>query len=84
MSAASGLTTAIIAGILVAVFGGSKYQVSGPTGAMTVILIPVVHNFGIAAIPALGIEKGEGEKSFISASDKTIFNQCRDNWQYPM
>lgn len=58
MSAASGLTTAIIAGFLAAVFGGSKYQVSGPTGAMTVILIPVVHSFGVAAIPALGIMAG--------------------------
>ena len=42
MSAAAGLTTAIIAGFLAALFGGSKFQVSGPTGAMTVILIPVV------------------------------------------
>ena len=58
MSAAAGLTTAIIAGLLAAVFGGSKYQVSGPTGAMTVILIPVIHNYGVAAIPALGIMAG--------------------------
>lgn len=58
MSAAAGLTTAIIAGFLAALFGGSKYQVSGPTGAMTVILIPVVQKFGIAAIPALGIMAG--------------------------
>lgn len=58
MSAASGLTTAIIAGFFAALFGGSKYQVSGPTGAMTVILIPVVHKFGISAIPALGIMAG--------------------------
>ena len=58
MSAAAGLTTAIIAGLLAAIFGGSKYQVSGPTGAMTVILIPVVQQFGISAIPALGIMAG--------------------------
>ncbi|CAB4719886.1 unannotated protein [freshwater metagenome] len=58
MSAAAGLSTAIIAGLLAALFGGSKYQVSGPTGAMTVILIPVVHQFGISAIPALGIMAG--------------------------
>ncbi len=58
ISAAAGLTTAIIAGFLAALFGGSKYQVSGPTGAMTVILIPVVAKFGIAAIPALGIMSG--------------------------
>ncbi|CAB4807356.1 unannotated protein [freshwater metagenome] len=58
MSAAAGLTTAIIAGFLAAVFGGSKFQVSGPTGAMTVILIPVIHSFGAAAIPALGLMAG--------------------------
>ena len=58
MSAAAGLTTAIIAGFLAAIFGGSKYQVSGPTGAMTVILIPVIHNYGVSAIPALGLMAG--------------------------
>ena len=34
MSAAAGLTTAIIAGFLGALFGGSRFQVSGPTGAI--------------------------------------------------
>ena len=34
MSAAAGLTTAIIAGFLAALFGGSRFQVSGPTGAI--------------------------------------------------
>ena len=58
MSAAAGLTTAIIAGLLAAVFGGSKYQVSGPTGAMTVILIPVVNDYGVSAIPILGLMAG--------------------------
>ena len=58
MSAAAGLTTAIIAGFLAAIFGGSKYQVSGPTGAMTVILIPVIHTYGAGAIPALGLMAG--------------------------
>jgi len=58
ITAAAGLTTAIIAGFLAALFGGSKYQVSGPTGAMTVILIPVVQNYGVGAIPALGIMAG--------------------------
>ena len=58
MSAAAGLTTAIIAGLLAAIFGGSKYQVSGPTGAMTVILIPVIHSYGVSAIPALGLMAG--------------------------
>ena len=58
MSAAAGLTTAIIAGFLAAVFGGSNYQVSGPTGAMTVVLIPIIHQYGIVAIPFLGVIAG--------------------------
>lgn len=57
-SAAAGLTTAIIAGFLAAVFGGSKYQVSGPTGAMTVVLIPIIDSYGIRAIPYLGLLAG--------------------------
>ena len=58
MSAASGITTAIIAGFVAALFGGSRYQVSGPTGAMTVVLIPIVTQYGVAAIPALGLMAG--------------------------
>jgi SulP family sulfate permease len=57
-SAAAGLTTAILAGFIAAVFGGSKYQVSGPTGAMTVVLLPIVHHYGIEAIPFLGVIAG--------------------------
>ena len=58
MSAASGITTAIIAGFIAALFGGSRYQVSGPTGAMTVVLIPIVTQYGATAIPALGFMAG--------------------------
>jgi SulP family sulfate permease len=55
VSAKAGLTTAIIAGFIAALFGGSRFQVSGPTGAMTVVLIPVVHKFGVVALPILGL-----------------------------
>lgn len=48
VGAAAGITTAIVAGILAAVFGGSNVQVSGPTGAMTVVLIPIVATCGAA------------------------------------
>ena len=58
MSAAAGITTAIIAGFIAALFGGSRLQVSGPTGAMTVILIPVIKKFGADAIPTLGVLSG--------------------------
>ncbi|MGO1685736.1 MAG: SulP family inorganic anion transporter, partial [Brachybacterium sp.] len=40
LTAEQGLITAIVAGLLAAVFGGSNVQVSGPTGAMVVVLVP--------------------------------------------
>ena len=58
MSAQAGIATAILAGLIAAVFGGSRFQVSGPTGAMTVVLIPVIAKNGIEAIPALGLMAG--------------------------
>ena len=50
--AESGLITAIVAGIVAAVFGGSNIQVSGPTGAMVVVLGPIValHGPGVVAV----------------------------------
>ena len=38
-TAASGLVTAIIAGVVIAVLGGASYQISGPTGAMSAVLV---------------------------------------------
>lgn len=58
MSAQAGISTAILAGFIAALFGGSRFQVSGPTGAMTVVLIPVIANNGIEAIPVLGLMAG--------------------------
>ena len=55
LSATSGIATAIVAGFIAALMGGSRFQVSGPTGAMTVVLIPVISKYGISAIPVLGI-----------------------------
>lgn len=58
LGAAAGVATAVIAGMVAAAFGGSKYQVSGPTGAMTVVLLPIVHQFGPAAILQVGLMAG--------------------------
>jgi len=46
LGATAGLVTAIVAGAAAAAFGGSNLQVSGPTGAMTVVLIPLVASYG--------------------------------------
>lgn len=56
--AAAGLATAVVAGVVAAVFGGSHLQVSGPTGAMTVVLLPVIASHGLAAVPSLALMAG--------------------------
>ncbi len=58
LGAAAGLTTAVIAGAVAAVFGGSRFQVSGPTGAMTVILVPIVAQHGPSGVLAVGLIAG--------------------------
>lgn len=58
LSAQAGITTAVIAGVIAAIFGGSNVQISGPTGAMTVVLIPVVHEFGAAGLLQVGLMAG--------------------------
>ena len=58
LTAEQGLVTAIVAGLLAAVFGGSNVQVSGPTGAMVVVLLPIVANYGAEAIIAVTLLAG--------------------------
>ena len=58
LGAQAGLVTAIVAGLVAAVFGGSNVQVSGPTGAMTVVLVPVVARFGASAVVVVGLMAG--------------------------
>jgi sulfate permease, SulP family len=58
LGAQAGLATAVVAGAVAAVFGGSNLQVSGPTGAMTVVLVPVVHEFGTAGVLMVGAMAG--------------------------
>jgi SulP family sulfate permease len=45
-----GLYTAIVAGGLIAVLGGSRVQVSGPTAAFVAVLAPVSARFGLGGL----------------------------------
>ncbi len=58
VGAAAGLVTAVVAGLVAAVFGGSNVQVSGPTGAMAVVLVPIVGEHGVGAIALVGLLAG--------------------------
>ena len=42
-----GLYTAIVAGLLVSLFGGSRLQIAGPTGAFIVVLSGITSKYGI-------------------------------------
>ncbi|MFJ8489926.1 SulP family inorganic anion transporter [Streptomyces sp. NPDC094038] len=58
LGAEAGLATAVVAGVLAAVFGGSNLQVSGPTGAMTVVLVPIVGRYGATGVLTVGVMAG--------------------------
>lgn len=48
--AAAGLITAILAGIVIAGLGGGSFQISGPTGAMSAVLIVLAQRHGLSGI----------------------------------
>ena len=58
VGAEAGLITAVVAGFIAAVFGGSNVQVSGPTGAMVVVLAPIVAAHGAASVILVGLMAG--------------------------
>jgi sulfate permease, SulP family len=53
-----GLYTAIVAGIVVALTGGSKFQITGPTAAFVVILAPIASREGLAGLLTAGLMAG--------------------------
>ena len=58
VGAAPGLVTAVVAGTVAALLGGSHLQVTGPTGAMTVVLVPLVADHGPAVVYPLALLAG--------------------------
>jgi len=58
VGAAAGLVTAVVAGVVAAVFGGSNHQVSGPTGAMAVVLAPIVVTHGLGSVALVSVLAG--------------------------
>jgi SulP family sulfate permease len=53
-----GLYTAIIAGLAAALFGGTRVQISGPTGAFIAVLAGVTAQFGIAGLQVATLMAG--------------------------
>ncbi|HPP61861.1 MAG TPA: SulP family inorganic anion transporter [Anaerolineales bacterium] len=57
-TAAAGLVTAILAGLVMGLLGGAPYQISGPTGAMSAVLIVLVGRYGLEGIWMAGLLSG--------------------------
>lgn len=56
--AAAGIVTAILAGIIIAALGGAPFQISGPTGAMSAVLIVLAQRYGLEGIWAASLIAG--------------------------
>lgn len=56
--AAAGLITAILSGLVMSLLSGASFQISGPTGAMTAILISLIAKNGIGAMFVAGFMAG--------------------------
>lgn len=50
VSPEKGIITAIVAGLLVSVFGGSKVQIGGPTGAFIIIIYGIIEQYGVSGL----------------------------------
>ncbi|HHT9136110.1 MAG TPA: SulP family inorganic anion transporter [Candidatus Wunengus sp. YC60] len=53
-----GIITAVWAGSIAAIFGGSNYNIVGPTGALSGMLAAFAINYGYASLPMLAIVSG--------------------------
>lgn len=57
-TAAAGLVTAILAGLIIGALSGAPYQISGPTGAMSAVLIVLAQRYGLSAVWVAGVLSG--------------------------
>lgn len=53
-----GLYTAIVGGLVIALLGGSRVNISGPTAAFVVVLLPVVQHYGLGGLLVAGLLAG--------------------------
>lgn len=57
-TAAAGLITAILAGVVIGALSGGSFQISGPTGAMSAILVALFQKYGLEGVWIAGALAG--------------------------
>lgn len=58
VSPEKGILTAIVAGLAISIFGGSKVQIGGPTGAFIVIIYGIIQQYGIEGLAVATVMAG--------------------------
>ena len=58
VSPEKGIITAIVAGLFISLFGGSKVQIGGPTGAFIVIVYGIIQQYGIQGLTVATLMAG--------------------------
>ena len=58
VSPEKGIITAIVAGLMISVFGGSKVQIGGPTGAFIVIVYGIIQQYGVQGLTVATLMAG--------------------------
>jgi SulP family sulfate permease len=58
VSPEKGIITAIVAGFIISVLGGSKVQIGGPTGAFIVIIYGIIQQYGIDGLTVATLMAG--------------------------
>lgn len=53
-----GIITAIVAGLVISVFGGSKVQIGGPTGAFIIIIYGIIQQYGVEGLTVATLMAG--------------------------
>ena len=58
VSPEKGIITAIVAGLMISLFGGSKVQIGGPTGAFIIIVYGIIEQYGIQGLTVATLMAG--------------------------
>lgn len=58
VSPEKGIITAIVAGLVISLFGGSKVQIGGPTGAFIIIIYGIIQQYGMEGLAIATVMAG--------------------------
>ena len=78
VSPEKGIITAIVAGLVISVLGGSRVQIGGPTGAFIVIVYAVVQDHGVDGLIHLKLHQRKQKKP----TNKPNYLRLYDNQWY--